>query len=74
VMSHPPQLKEEDRYTVKQPNKKSPPNALSSAFRTLAKWAAHHRRTVPDQMIRGASYGLGSGAVSLLVVWFEARH
>jgi hypothetical protein len=39
----------------------------------LRKWAARHGRTVQNQMIRGASYGVGSGAVSLLVVWFQAR-
>jgi len=31
-------------------------------------------RIVSDQILRGASYSLGSGAVSLLILWFEARH
>ena len=38
-----------------------------------AKKAARHGRTVKHQFIRGASYGVGSGAVSLLVVWWEHR-
>ncbi|WP_405925799.1 hypothetical protein [Streptomyces sp. NBC_00035] len=31
-------------------------------------------RIVYRQALRGAAYCLGSGAVSLIVVWFEARH
>jgi hypothetical protein len=31
-------------------------------------------RDMKAQMIRGVSYGVGSGAVSLLVVWWENRH
>lgn len=31
-------------------------------------------RQLRNQMLRGAAYSLGSGAVSLLIVWFEARH
>lgn len=42
--------------------------------RYLREWAARQGRIVPEQMLRGASYGVGSGAVSLLVVWFETRH
>lgn len=42
--------------------------------RYLREWSTRHGRTVREQMLRGASYGVGSGAVSLLVVWFEARH
>ena len=38
-----------------------------------AKWAARYGRDVKSQIIRGVSYGVGSGAVSFLVLWFEAR-
>jgi hypothetical protein len=31
-------------------------------------------RHLRDQMLRGAAYGVGSGAVSLLVLWYEHRH
>ncbi|MGW1171991.1 hypothetical protein [Streptomyces sp. NPDC002550] len=31
-------------------------------------------RDVKGQMIRGVSYGVGSGAVSILVVWWQNRH
>lgn len=64
---------------MKQRNKDSLPREprdawLRRAARYLREWPAGHGRTVQDQMIRGVSYGVGSGAVSLLVVWFEARH
>lgn len=42
--------------------------------RYLREWPRRHGRTVHDQVIRGASYGVGSGAVSLLIVWFQTRH
>lgn len=48
------------------------------ALRRLRGWAA--RKTAPygrdakRQFIRGASYGLGSGAVSLLILWVQARY
>lgn len=61
---------------MKQRNKDSLPRdtRLRRAARYLREWRARHGRSVKHQMIRGASYGVGSGAVSLLVVWFEARH
>jgi hypothetical protein len=41
--------------------------------RHLRKWASRNRQTVHDQILRGVSYGIGSGAVSLLVLWYETR-
>jgi hypothetical protein len=49
---------------------------LTRAIRYLRKLPGRHGRhgrTVQDQMIRGASYSLGSGAVSILILWMEAR-
>jgi hypothetical protein len=46
---------------------------LTRAMRYLRKLPGRHGRTVQDQMIRGASYSLGSGAVSILILWMEAR-
>jgi hypothetical protein len=43
--------------------------SLSREYR-LRRIARHLR----NQMLRGAAYSLGSGAVSLLILWFEARH
>ncbi|MGI5135845.1 hypothetical protein [Streptomyces sp. CA-106110] len=40
--------------------------------RYLRKWAARHGRTVQEQLIRGAAYSLGSGAVSLLMFWVHS--
>jgi hypothetical protein len=41
--------------------------------RYLREWPARHGRSVQDQVWRGAAYGVGSGAVSVIVVWFESR-
>jgi hypothetical protein len=50
---------------------------LLRVLRSLRDWAARkaarYGHTVKHQVIRGASYGVGSGAVSLLVVWWEHR-
>jgi hypothetical protein len=42
--------------------------------RYLREWLRKHGRTVHDQILRGAAYGVGSGAVSLLALWVQARH
>ncbi|MFE8965067.1 hypothetical protein [Streptomyces iakyrus] len=44
------------------------------AVRYLRQWPAQHGRTIHDQMLRGVSYGVGSGAVSLLMLWFQSRY
>jgi hypothetical protein len=40
----------------------------------LRKWQQRQGRIVSGQILRGASYSLGSGAVSLIIIWFETRH
>ena len=58
---------------------------LSRVLRRLREWAAEkaarfqraaktHGCDVQSQVVRGVSYGVGSGAVSILVVWWENRH
>ena len=58
---------------------------LSRVFRRMREWAAakaarlervvkRHERDMKAQFIRGVSYGVGSGAVSILVVWWERWH
>jgi hypothetical protein len=61
---------------MQQPNKDSLPRDrwVDRAVRYLREWPRRHGRTVHNQMIRGASYSLGSGAVSLIIIWFETRH
>ncbi|GGS96988.1 hypothetical protein GCM10010270_81260 [Streptomyces violaceus] len=44
------------------------------AWRHLRKWRNRHGRTVQDQMIRGVASGVGSGAVSLLIIWVQTRY
>ncbi|MGW7131330.1 hypothetical protein ACWGIA_23755 [Streptomyces bobili] len=40
----------------------------------LRKWPTRHSRRVHDQMISGASYAVGSGAVSVIILWIQSRH
>ncbi|MEU5314366.1 hypothetical protein [Streptomyces sp. NPDC021562] len=42
--------------------------------RSLRQKLPRQGRIVYRQVMRGAAYSLGSGAVSLVIVWFEARH
>jgi hypothetical protein len=39
----------------------------------LRKLRRRHGRSVEAQLIRGVAFGVGSGAVSLLVIWYETR-
>jgi hypothetical protein len=39
----------------------------------LRKWARRHGRGVHAHLVRGLSYGVGSGAVSILIIWAERR-
>ncbi|MGW1619122.1 hypothetical protein [Streptomyces sp. NPDC002172] len=61
---------------MKQDNKE--PDPSDSLVRRIGvqiqRWLTINRRTVHDQMLSGAAYSLGSGAVSLIVIWFEHRH
>lgn len=41
--------------------------------RHLRKWMAQQGRNVPGEFLQGAAYKLGSGAVTLLVLWWESR-
>jgi hypothetical protein len=53
----------EDRYTVKKTNNYSLPREPRD---TWLRRAARY--------LRGMAYGVGSGAVSLIVMWVEARY
>lgn len=56
-------------------NKERPPqdSLIRRVVRYLMEWPHRRGRMVRHQIIRGASYGVGSGAVSLLVIWYETR-
>lgn len=61
---------------MKQPNNYPLPrdSRLRRIARYLRELFARQGRIVYRQALRGAAYSLGSGAVSLLILWFEARH
>jgi hypothetical protein len=42
-----------------------------SYLRTLLK---RHGNGVQNQLLQGAAYKVGSGAVTLLILWWETRH
>ncbi|WP_385625057.1 hypothetical protein PXH67_40450 (plasmid) [Streptomyces sp. P8-A8] len=54
--------------------RKPNPAALRPNRRTRAarRWAAR-RRTMTTHLLRGASYGAGTGAVGLIFWWIEQR-
>lgn len=60
---------------MEQSNKERDPEDrwLARVVRYLREWPGRHGRTVHDQILHGVSYGVGSGAVSLLVLWYETR-
>lgn len=47
---------------------------MARAVRYLREWPRRHGRTVHNQVIKGVSYGVGSGAVSLIIVWWQSRY
>nr|WP_167752185.1 hypothetical protein [Streptomyces sp. S501] len=54
----------------RKPNPPAPrPNRRTA---TARRWAAH-RRTMTTHLLRGASYGAGTGAVGLIFWWIEQR-
>jgi len=56
----------------RQANKRLQPSARDRRFRkqiTPSLW-----RDVPGEFLRGVAYKLGSGAVTVLILWWEARH
>ena len=42
-------------------------------IRHLQKWVRWQGRDVPGEFLRGAANKLGSGTVTLLILWWETR-
>jgi hypothetical protein len=66
---------------MEESNAKRPAKYLSrwvrkdiETIRYLRKWFGQQGRNVPAEFLQGAAYKLGSGAVTLLILWWEARH
>ena len=45
----------------------------TETVRRLRNWLGQQGRNVPSEFLQGAAYKLGSGAVTLLVLWWETR-
>lgn len=75
VPSHPVRDRRK-RDTVEHDNKDddSADSPLRRIANEISRWMKRNGRTVQDQMIRGAAYSLGSGAVSVVLIWFQVRH
>jgi hypothetical protein len=51
-----------------------PANRRLEAIRAhLRKWTGRGEQSVQHHFLQGAAYKLGSGAVTLLILWWEAR-
>ncbi|MET7621316.1 hypothetical protein [Streptomyces sp. NPDC005408] len=45
----------------------------TETVRRLFHWAACRRRVATGLLLRGACYGLGTGAVGIITVWVQHR-
>lgn len=63
------------RNTLEETNKNSwsRDSRVRRMVRDLRRKMARPGRIVYGQMLRGAAYSLGSGAVSIIILWIEAR-
>lgn len=51
-----------------------PDRHLAESATHLRKWVRHQGRNLPGEFLQGMAYKLGSGAVTLLLLWWQARH
>ncbi|MEV0263868.1 hypothetical protein AB0I49_21355 [Streptomyces sp. NPDC050617] len=49
------------------------PRTADTRTKRLGRWAVRQRRAAAGHLLRGACYGIGTGAVSLLVLWIQER-
>lgn len=40
----------------------------------LRKWIRRQGGNIPGEFLQGAAYRLGSGAATLIILWWETRH
>lgn len=55
-------------------NSRSVNRWLASTRNHLRKWAGRGEHTVHHHFLQGMAYKLGSGAVTLLILWWKTRH
>ncbi|MFF3275994.1 hypothetical protein ACFYWU_34410 [Streptomyces chrestomyceticus] len=54
------------------PGRPAPRKAVTRTNR-LIRWAVRQRRAAAGRLLRGACYGIGTGAVSILALWIQER-
>ncbi|MEU7046754.1 hypothetical protein AB0A77_37725 [Streptomyces varsoviensis] len=47
------------------------PRTAATRTKRLIRWAVRQRRAAAGHLLRGACYGIGTGAASLLVLWLQ---
>ncbi|MFC5220464.1 hypothetical protein [Streptomyces coerulescens] len=47
---------------------------LAETIRHLRERISRQGQSVPGEFLKGAAYKLGSGAVTLIILWWEARY
>ncbi|GAA1016853.1 hypothetical protein GCM10009564_53240 [Streptomyces thermogriseus] len=59
-----------------KPQRKHPPRRdrrRTKTVRHLQKWIGRQGRNLSGEFLRGAAYKLGSGAVTLIILWWQTR-
>ncbi|MFF5010889.1 hypothetical protein ACFY3G_49905 [Streptomyces phaeochromogenes] len=65
---------------MEESNAKEPPKPLphrgrrhAETIRHLRKWIRRQGRNVSGEFLQGAAYKLGSGAVTLIILWWQTH-
>lgn len=46
----------------------------TKTIRHLHEWMSRRARNLSGEFLQGAAYKLGSGAVTLIILWWQTRH
>ncbi|GAV38204.1 hypothetical protein [Streptomyces acidiscabies] len=44
------------------------------AIARLRKWITRHHHSIQIHFVKGVSYQVGSGAVTVIILWWQSRH
>jgi hypothetical protein len=57
-----------------KPQPRHPFRRSGRRTKTLRAWMSRQGRSLPGQFLQGAASKLGSGAVTLIILWWQTRH